>query len=296
MNFFKKVWDKIKAPSGIWAILFYICFVLVIGGTITLVVLVQQQTVWHFVLYIVAAISLVYFVYSIVYFAPKMKEMIIRGLKKFNFTNTLLTNYGYRTIIFAIFSFILNLSYVVLVGTFALITRNAWYISISAYYLVLVLMKGNVFLSKRKKEEDEVVQLKTYRFTGIMFLVLTLAFSGIITLIYISNMYFEYAGIMIYVFAAFTFYKFTFAIVNIFKAKKQDDLYVQNIRNINFASALVSVMVLQVAMFQAFSPEYNTSFANALTGAVVGLFILAIGIVMIIKSNKLIKEKKNERQ
>ena len=105
-------------------------------------------------------------------------------------------------------------------------------------------------------------------------------------------MYFEYAGLMIYVVATFTFYKFILSIYNIFKARKQDDLYIQTIRNINLASALISIVVLQVAMFQAFSPENNTSIANAITGGAISLIILSLGIFMIIKYNKTLESHK----
>ena len=156
-------------------------------------------------------------------------------------------------------------------------------------------MKGNVFYYHKQTGNSEK-ELKTYRATGIMFIFLTIAMSGIIVLIYTSNMYFEYAGLMIYVFATFTFYKLALAIYNIFKARKQNNLYIQNLRNINLASALVSLLVLQVALFQAFSPEYNTSFANGLTGAGVASVILTLGIFMIIKSNNKIRELKDTIQ
>lgn len=127
-----------------------------------------------------------------------------------------------------------------------------------------------------------------------MFIILTLAMSGIIVLIYTSNMYFEYAGLMIYAVAAFTFYKLTMSIINLFKARKQDALYVQSIRNINLASALVSIVVLQVALFHEFAPQYNTSVANGLTGGIVSIVILALGIYMIIKANLMLKKKENK--
>lgn len=158
-------------------------------------------------------------------------------------------------------------------------------------------MKAMVYYSN-KKYNNEINQCKTYRNCGILFIFLTIAFSGIIVLIYTSNMYFEYAGYMIYAVAFYTFYRLTLSIINIFKAKKQDNLYVKSIRNINLASALVSILVLQVAMFQAFSPEQNTSIANALTGAGVAIIILTLGIMMIIKSQKLKlnSENKNEKR
>ena len=43
-------------------------------------------------------------------------------------------------------------------------------------------------------------------------------------------------------------------------------------------------------MFQAFSPEYNKSIANGLTGGVVSLMILITGISMIVTANKKLKE------
>ena len=226
----------------------------------------------------------------------------------------MLSNYGYRTIIFSIFSMTLNIASVVFVGVLAVITKSVWYMSITAYYLVLILMKGLVIYSKYSERRYQKIEkangnneisisnknfspiinaAKTYRFCGTMFLFLTVALSGIIVLIYTSNMYFEYAGLLIYAIAAFTFYKLTLSIYNLFKARRQDDLYVQSIRNVNLASALVSLIVLQVALFQAFSPTLNSSVANGLTGGLISLIICTLGIFMIIKANKTIKQEKN---
>ena len=294
MNFIKKIWDKIKYPHGAALALFYIFFVLLTAGTVVLVVFKPQQTVWHFILYCFAAAALAYFVYTIILFAPKMKENTIKQLKKHKFTNSMLESYGYRTITFGIFSFTVNISFAIFQGVFAIMTGSIWYITITCYYLVLALIKGLVLYSKWKNKDNIQKQAKTYMWCGIAFLILTFAFSGMILLIYKSNMYFEYAGLMIYVVAVYTFYKLTLAIVNIFKAKKQDDFYVKSIRNINLASALVSVVVLQVALFQSFSPASNLGVANALTGGGVSLVILAYAIIMITKANKILKQEKND--
>lgn len=330
MNFFKKIWSKLKEPKAVFLTVFYILFALTLAGTIVLVCINQNQSVWHYVLYCLSAIGLAYCIYTIVYLAPKVQEKIIKFLQRHKFTNKLLSNYGYRTIIFSTFSFTLNVAYVVFMGVLAIMTRSAWYISITAYYIVLILMKGNVLyfkyaerkhnkkhssaLMKRQNTlesgseidvagvtnleefDSEKRQAKTFRYCGAMFIFLTLALSGIIVLIYTSNMYFEYAGLLIYAVATFTFYRLTLSIINLFKARKQDDLYVQSIRNINLASALVSIVVLQVALFQAFSPESNTSIANGLTGGVVSLVILVLGIYMIVKANQLLKNKKTKEK
>ncbi|MBP3619890.1 MAG: hypothetical protein J6J24_04440 [Clostridia bacterium] len=297
MNFFSKVWQKLKTPKLWQLVLFYVFFAILIAGTIVLVVLQQKQTIWHFILYILSAISLSYFVYSMIYISPTIKRKTLEFMQRHKFTNSLLQDFGFRTIVFSTISFVLNLAYVAFVATLAIMTRSAWYIAITFYYLALILMKGNVFYSKRK-HNTERKQSRAFRFCGIMFIFLTIALSGIITLIYTTEMRFEYAGILIYAVAAYTFYRLILSIINIIKAKKHDNLYVQSIRHINLASSLVSVVVLQVAMFQAFSPENNTSFANALTGAVVSLIILTLGIIMIVQANKNLStmEIKNEEQ
>jgi len=294
MDFFKKIWNKIKNPHGIWLAIFYVFFVLITAGTIVLVCLVQKQTVWHYILYAVAAIMLTYFVYTMVIFVPKMKSGIVRFMQKHKFTNKLLEDYGYRTIVFGFVSFILNVVYISFVLVMAIMSKTAWYFTITVYYVVLAFMKGNVFHSKRKYG-TEIKEARAMRFSGIMFVVMTIVFSGVIVLIYKANHYFEYAGLLIYAVAAFTFYKLTIGIVNIFKARKHDSLYIQNIRNINLANALISIIMLQVALFQAFSPSSNLGFANALTGAGVSAIILFLGIVMIVKANKKLKQIKYSR-
>lgn len=293
MELFKNIWNKIKQPKTIWLVLFYIFFLLVTAGTLLLVIFVPKHTVFHYICYVVSAISLSYFVYTCVIYAPRVKAGITNYLRKHKFTSNLLDDYGYRTLIFSIVGFVLNILYVALIGVLAIITHSFWYISIAVYYLILILMKTTVFKSRRKNK-NLTNQIKAYRACGIMFILLTIAFSGVIVLVYKSNNSFEYAGLMIYVVATFTFYKLSLAIYNIFKARKQDQIYVENIRNINLASALISIVALQVAMFQAFSPELNSGFANALTGAGVSLIIMTLGVLMIVKANKLLKSREVE--
>lgn len=295
MEFFKKIWSKLKNPHGIWLILFYVFFVLITAGTIVLVVLIPNQSMWHYILYCIAAISLTYFVYTMIIFVPKMKAGTIKLLQKFKFTNTLLENHGYRTIAFSIVGFVWNCAYVAFMGILAIMTKSAWYISITAYYLILTWMKANIFYSKKKYNTEEK-KARAYRFCGIMFMLLMIAFSGVIVLIYTTNMYFEYAGLVIYAVAAYTFFKLVRAIISAVKSRKDDNLYFQSLRNINLVATIISIIVLQVAMFQAFAPQHNQSIANGLTGGGVALVIIVLGIYMIIKANKKLKLLQNNEE
>ena len=289
MNFFKNVWSKINKPHGIWLVLFYVAFVIVISATLTLVIVYPSQSIGHYILYVLSAIMLTYFVYTIVIFAPKIKNNTIKLLLNYKFTNKLLTSFGYRSIVFGFVSFIINLAYIIFMGIMSVLSKTAWYFSITIYYIVLALMKAKVLYGDKKHEEPEK-EIKTLKFNGIMLIVLTLVFSGVMVLIYKNNNYFEYAGLLIYAVAAFTFYNLTISILEIIKSKKQDSLYVENLKNINLASSLISIIILQVALFQAFSPQSNSGVFNALTGAGVSAVIIVLGIFMIIKANKKLKE------
>ena len=295
MKFLNDFWNKIKQPNWWILVIFYVVFAGLISATLALVITNPKQSVIHYILYALSAVLLAYFVYTIVFLAPKIRDVTIKLLRKNKFTNRLLDSYGYRTMIFAVISFAINIAYVVLQAVLGIIERSWWYISLAAYFLVLSLLKGCVFYSKFK-HDTEISQAKTYRNCGILFVFLTVAFSGIVLLIYTSNMYFEYAGLMIYVVATYTFYNAVMSIINFVKVRDHNNLYVRSIRNINLASSLVSIVVLQVAMFQAFAPESNRSIANALTGGAMSLAILVVGAIMIATANKKIKllENKND--
>ena len=118
-----------------------------------------------------------------------------------------------------------------------------------------------------------------------MFDLLIAALAGIVILINKADMSYEYAGLMIYFVAVYTFCKIISSIVQFFKARKQDGLIVQAIRNINLVSAIYSVFVLQVSMIQAFG-DGNDPISNSIAGGVVALLILLISIYMIVKSHK----------
>lgn len=293
MDFIKNCWNKIKEPHGLLLALFYIVFVITV--TLTIVVLViAPNNFFNYFLYLGSAICLAYFVYTIFYFTPKIKAKIINILCGHSFTKAMLDNYDYRTIIFSVFSCFVNLCFVVFQGVLAVVTKSWWYITITIYYILLSFAKGLVLLSQKKYKENTLNALKTYRFVGIILTFLMLAFSGVIVLIYKSDRYFEYAGMLIYVVSAFTFYKVTLAVYNIIKAKKQNNIFTQCFRNINLSASLISLLVLQIAMFKAFSPESNTGFANALTGAGVAIIIISIGIYMIVSSTKKLKNQKEK--
>ena len=83
------------------------------------------------------------------------------------------------------------------------------------------------------------------------------------------------------------------AIINLIKAKRFKDYSVQAVRNINLTSAMVSILALQTALLHAFGGEnISVSLYNTLTGSVVSLLTLSLGIYMVTNASLKLKKLK----
>lgn len=272
--------------------------------TAALLCMLMTDSVLNYLAYALSALSLGYLVYAIIITAPKIKRGIVSKLNRRNFTNKLINQYGFRTVVFAIVSFTLSAAYVAFNGVFGIINRSVWYGSLTAYYLLLAVMRGvvlNCYHNQNKPNKDgkdgKVKAVKIYRLCGVGLIVLPTALSAAIAHMVLGKSSFMYYGYTIYVAALYAFYKIIMAIYNAVKAKKSEDATVSALRNINLADALVSILALQTAMFKQFGGE--SSFQgqmNAATGTIVCVLTLAIGIIMIVWSNKKLKENRDGRE
>lgn len=281
-----KLLDILKHPRGWSLIVFYALFAATLAAAISLVLFVPGQTVLHSVCYALAAAGLAYFVYTIVYLAPKIKNSTVRAIHRHRFTDNLLNDYGFRTVVFATVGFVVNIGYALLQTIVGIVARSIWNIAVAAFYFVLIALKGIAFLGGKRARSDFEKEVKIYRACGCMLNLLTAALIAIIVLMNRTNMRFEYAGLMIYAAAAYTFYKIAASAVQFSKAKRRGGPVVQALRNFNLVDALYSVFVLQVAMIQAFGSAQN-ALVNNVTGAATALSISLVGIYMIVRSYSL---------
>lgn len=289
--------DRLKSVRGAKQAALTAVSLLCIGGAVAAAAL-RLPDLWFqifsYVLYALAALSLAYLVFVTVCFVPKIKTNIARWAQKYEFTEKLLHDYGYRTVAFAVVTWAVSAAYALFQGTLAVLSHSVWFGALAGYYLVLAFLRGGVVLSGRKGEtetEKYLRRIRVYRAGGILLLVLTLALAAAVAQMVYANRAFEYAGLMIYASAAYAFYKIVMAIYNLVKARRQSDFKIRAVRNINFADAAVSVLALQTAMFQAFSPEADVSLYNAVTGGAVCFLIVALGAFMIVRATIALKNQ-----
>lgn len=299
---FKAFLEKIKNPAP-WVVVLFVFLTIALAGMSIAFPILQISNVLVYIVYGLAAICLSYTVYLFIFTFPKLKKRFREELMKYKYTKRYLEDFEFKSMVSACVSFSINMIYAIFQGVMGILSHSIWYGSLSLYYIVLCSIRGGIVFAnyRRRKTEDEheylIKQVRSYRNCGIYLNILTLALSASIVQMVILNQGYKYAGLMIYVMAAYAFYKLTISIVNIVRAKRTENYTTKSIRNLNLSDALVSILALQTAMFQAFGTEVEPFLFNALTGAGVTLITIIISVIMIVKGtkelNKLKKEKEN---
>ena len=289
----------LKDPPALFIAAVWAAALIFIAAAIALTAL--SVTDWYtYIVYVFAAVFLAYSIYLIVRGVPKIKRAVIAKAKEHAFTDNIVSSYGFRTTVFFLISFAINVGFAVFNGVMGIVTRSAWYDIMSCYYIFLGALRGGLLAGGRKIKKLaggdgralNIYKLKLYRLCGISLFVLKLALAAAVTLMILSERPTAYSEIMAITCAAYTFYKITFAIINIRKAGKLRDPVLQSYRNINLTDAAVSLLSLQVTLVAVFSDEQtiNMNALNAVTGFVVCALTIVLGALMI--ANATVRLKK----
>ena len=171
-----------------------------------------------------------------------------------------------------------------------------WFISLGAYYICLAFMRfGLVKHTRRYKPGEKMyAELKKYRTTGWVFLVLNLALTVMIFFMVYWNRTFEHHMITAIAMAAYTFTSLTMAIINVIKYRKYNSPIYSASKAISLAAACVSMLTLEATMLTAFNDGSMNLITRRLflgiSGGAVSAFVIATAIYMIVQSTKQISK------
>lgn len=307
MNKFKSFFNKLN-NLPLWArILAY--FITIAGGVISILLVTifpNEIPFYAYIIFGLTAITLTYSVYISIKRIPLIKRSFIEWAEKRKFTRKYIQSFGFRTLVLSVLSLTMSFAFGVFNGYLGISLRSIWYGALATYYIFLMVFRSSVLVHHVKnlerfkgmpEQEKRLAQAKMYRNCGILVLTLNVALSSAIAQMIFNNASFSYPDWTIFAYAAYAFYKITMSIINLFKAKKENDLTVQAIRNINLTDACVSILALQTALLHAFSqPGIDISLYNTLTGIVISAVTIGLGIIMIIRAVKIIKNSQTEKQ
>ena len=226
-----------------------------------------------------------------------MIERLKALIHKNKTANLLVFNYDFRTIVFSALSFVGGIGLAVFNIAIYAITESLWCGAMAFYHILLVILRGYVLFAhyKAKKkaiksaEEQTLLEIKRYRFCGIVFISLTLCLVAMIAHIVRGDKVFDYDMYVTYTVAGFTLFQIVVAIVNYIKVQRNDSYTVRSLRCINLTTALVSFISLQAIALDTFSKNVDVPLGNVVTGFVICGLIVASGVYMIVHSTIKIK-------
>ncbi|MBE6602064.1 MAG: hypothetical protein E7637_06130 [Ruminococcaceae bacterium] len=127
----------------------------------------------------------------------------------------LVENYDIRTIVFSVLSVLAAIGLVVFNIIICAITQSLWCGAMAFYHIMLILLRGYVLVSYRKRTKNTVLSdedrmlgaIKQYRNCGIVFIALTLCLIAMIIQIVRADKVFNYDMYVTYMIAAFTMFQ-----------------------------------------------------------------------------------------
>jgi len=172
--------------------------------------------------------------------------------------------------------------------------KSFWFFSMFAYYVMLSIMR--FFLVKHtrkyKANEQEQIETKKYILCGWLLLFMNLTLAIIVFFIVYWNKTFNHHMITTISMAAYTFFTFTFAIINLIKYKKYNSPVYSSAKTISLIAGAVSMLTLETTMLTTFGSNENPLFNQLIlscTGLAVIGFAITMAMIMIIKGNKKLK-------
>lgn len=191
-------------------------------------------------------------------------------------------------VIYALFQLILGF----LLGSF-------WYYSMSAYYIMLGVIRFFLLKHTRKykPEEQRKTELKKFVASGYLLLAMNLALSVIVFFIVYWNKTFYHDMITTICMATYTFFTFIFAIVNLVKYRKYNSPVYSAAKTITLIAGAVSMLTLETTMLTTFATSESANLNPimlSLTGVAVIGFAISVAIIMIVKGSKDLNKLKNK--
>ncbi len=191
--------------------------------------------------------------------------------------------------------FVWNTIYAVFQLCLGIYHHTFWFCSLAGYYFFLGVMRFSLssYTRRHKPGEDMAAELKRYRNCGIVFLLLNLALALIIFFMVYWNRTFHHNQITSISMAAYTFFSFTMAIINIVKYRKIGSPVFSASKAISLASACVSMLTLEATMLTTFNDGTMDLLTRRIflgaTGGVISVFIIGMAIYMIVRATKQLK-------
>lgn len=260
------------------------------------VVMLGAESPVTIVSYVLSAYTLIVWCFRIPQIIQYFKT--VRNVNKFVIRWLEDTQFRIKTTLYI--SLLLNTAYAIMQLCMGMIHRSFWFSSLAVYYSLLVVMRLSLacFTTRHKPGEQMELEIRRYRACGIVFLVMNLALSLMVFFMVYWNRTFYHHEITTITMAAYTFTSLTLAIINVIRYRKYNSPVYSATKAISLAASCVSMLTLESTMLTVFNDGTMTMTARRVmlgcTGGVICAFIIAMAVVMIRRSSKMIRCQKEK--
>lgn len=189
-----------------------------------------------------------------------IKQHIINRIERTEAGKQFITEQHSRIVLFAVFSFSLNLLYAFYHAALGIINQSVWFITMCAYYIVLSTMRLSAVLCERKNRStlSNGIEYFVMKLCGVLLILLNFILAGAIYISLSQNIATKYGEIIMITIATYTFSKITMTVIKAVKQRKNPSPLLSVIRSISYAEVAASVLTLQRSMLVSFDGMSNT--------------------------------------
>lgn len=189
-------------------------------------------------------------------------------------------DYQFKTLATSTLSALVGLGFTVFNVVLGIVYKSVWNISISVYYVLLAIVRGIVVHSQRKvnvadNQKKQEQYKRIYFKTHILMIFMDMCLIAPIVYMVIGERSYEYGLIPAIAMAAYTTYRITIGIINLGKSRKQENIFIKELRTVDLQDSLVAVLTLQNALIIANGSDMQSMLAlTAWTSAGIWLMIV----------------------
>lgn len=246
---------------------------------------------------IISIISYLIAFYTLTIISVRIPNFIksLKRLKNENkYINKFTTDVHFRMNLSLYGSLIFNIAFAIFQLGLGIYHNSLWFFSMFAYYIILSVLRFLIlsYTKNYKPSEQIYSEIKRYYLCGWMLLALNLALSIIIVFVVLQNKTFYHHEIITIALASYTFFTFTFAIINRIKYKKYNSPVYTSAKNISLVTASVSILTLESTMLTTFGGEVSGKTSQIMlifTGGAIIILAITIALSMIIKGKSKLK-------
>lgn len=193
----------------------------------------------------------------------------------------------FRIVLYTAGSLTLNVAYAAYNGILGLFYGSIWFMILCVYYGLLAVMRYMAVSYEKKLDKGIQVVSEVYvmRFTGMMFIVMSVVLMLIELYSMIHNTARQYARLVIASIAVYTVIKLARAIINLIKVQQHRSPLLSAIRNISLADAGVSAVTLirSLTVYAMWLSESDKLIIITCSGVIVYLTTLVLGVAMLLR-------------